>query len=72
MIRERILVLIMDLLDQVEWEIVEHFEGSNLFWFLIDILILLRYCCSVWLFRPFHFYLYFYCGIPIVGKPDDY
>lgn len=72
MIRERILELILDLLDQVEWKIVEHFEGTNLYNLLILMLICLRYCCSVWLFRPFNFHLYFYYGIAIVGKPGDY
>jgi len=72
MVRERVLMLILDLIDEIELNLLEYLEGKRVFDLLEMILFLLRYCCSVWLFRPFNFYLYFDYGISIVGKPDDY
>jgi len=72
MVRERVLMLILDFIDKIEFKLLEYLEGKRVFDLLEMILFLLRYCCSVWLLRPFNFYLYFDYGIAIVGKPDDY
>ena len=72
MIRDRVLLSISDLSFEVASKIEDLLKEQNIKNFLLDMLSFLEYCCSVWVFRPFHFYLYFYHGIAIVGKPSDY